>query len=298
MSENTNSCCDSNGCGETSEKSDESRAPQTALTAPSDKDSSVEYKPDRSCPSLSNEETNEAMNDLHQTDYVKKYPQAERAFADPSISGQTYQLVSFVPSKGATPDKDGIYGMIKCRGAYPSEEEANDRAEFLIRNVDSYHKIFTAWVGKPFPATNSSTYSADTNAVDIKKKATEVISQDIREKKREEQKEIEEIKERERKLVEESQQEERDPFEFYIECRVKKAQLTWTYLETLKKMDEMKESILKVRQQIKDADTEHPDYINQYREKYMEARKEAGIPDTDASFIQYLGEDRNDELGF
>ena len=63
-------------------------------------------------------------------------------------------------------------------------------------------------------------------------------------------------------------------------------------------MAEMKESILKVRQQIKDSDTENPDYINQYREKYMEARKEAGIPDTDASFIQYLGEDRDDELGF
>ena len=41
---------------------------------------------------------------------------------------------------------------------------------------------------------NSSTYSADTNAVDVKKKATEIISQDIREKKREEQKEIDQMK--------------------------------------------------------------------------------------------------------
>tara|TARA_B100000073_G_C23739337_1_gene573231 strand:+ start:2666 stop:3550 length:885 start_codon:yes stop_codon:yes gene_type:complete len=294
MSDNTENSC----CSDSQTKCEESRAPQTALTSPSDKDTENKYEPDRTTPSLSNEETVEAMKELSVTDYVEKYPKTERAFADPSIPGQTYQLVSFVPSSGATPDDDGVYGMIKCRGAYQTQEEANDRAEFLIRNVDSYHKIFTAWVGKPFPATNDSKYSADTNAVDVRKKATEVISKDIREKKREEQKEIEEIKEREKKLVEESKQDERDPFEFYIECRVKKAQLTWTYLETLKKMEEMKESILKVREQIKEADAENADYIKQYREKYMEARKEAGIPDNDDSFIKYLGEDRDSELGF
>ena len=294
MSENTENSC----CSDSQTKCDESRTPQTALTSPSDKDPANKYQPDRTTPSLNNEQTDEAMKELSVNDFVEKYPKTERAFADPSIAGQTYQLVSFVPSSGATPDDDGVYGMIKSRGAYNTVEEANDRAEFLIRNVDSYHKIYTAWVGKPFPATNDSKYSADTNAVDVRKKATEVISKDIREKKREEQKEIEEIKEREKKLVEESKQDERDPFEFYIECRVKKAQLTWTYLETVKKMAEMKESILKVRGQIKDADGENPDYINKYREKYMEARKEAGIPDSDESFIQYLGEDRDTELGF
>jgi len=292
MSKPINTCSIDSCCA-----CDETRPSQTSLTAPADKETN-QYKPDRDTPSLNNDQTKEAMSSLFVTDFTDKYPKTERAFADPSIPGQTYQLVSFVPSQGATPDKDGVYGMIKTRGSYATPEEANDRAEFLIRNVDSYHKVFTAWVGKPFPATNSSDYSADTNAVDIRKKATEVVSKDIRERKREEQKEIEEIKDREKKLVEESQQEERDPFEFYIECRVKKAQLTWTYLETVKKLEQMKDSILKVRDQIKESDETNPDYITKYREKYMEARTEAGIPDTDDSFIQYLGEDKDEELGF
>ena len=46
--------------------------------------------------------------------------------------------------------------MIKVRGSYETEDEADARAETLIRTVDSYHKIFTAFVGKPFPATTSS----------------------------------------------------------------------------------------------------------------------------------------------
>ena len=63
-----------------------------------------------------------------------------------------------------------------------------------IRTVDSYHKIFTAFVGKPFPATTSSRFAADTNEIDIKKKVTEVISKDIKRQRLEEKKEIEEIK--------------------------------------------------------------------------------------------------------
>ena len=97
--------------------------------------------------------------------------QTETYFCDPSIFNQQIGLVSFVPSKGATPDKDGFYGMMKIRGNYVNEEEANIKAEDLIRNVDSYHEIFHCKVGKPFPITNSTNFSEEIKEIDIKKKS-------------------------------------------------------------------------------------------------------------------------------
>ena len=268
---------------------------QTSLTAPNDRTSntfSIHEKVD-----LTHEQTKAAVADLVDKGIVRNYPATERTFADPSIPGQKLCLVSFVPSVDAKPDKDGIYGMIKVRGNYETEEEADDRAELLIRTVDSYHKIFTAFVGKPFPATTSSRWSADTNEIDIKKKVTEVISKDIKRQRMEEKKEIEDIKEREKKLMEDVEK-DFDPYDRYIELRVKKAQLVWTYLETQKKMDEMRDSIIKTREEIGELDEEHPSFLGTYRDKYMDARREAGLKDDDASFLSYLGDEDEKELSF
>jgi hypothetical protein len=272
-----------------------SGVPQTSLTAPNDRSSNtfrIAEKVD-----LTPEETRNATQDLVSKDIIRTYPSSERTFADPTIAGQKLCLVSFVPSVDAVPDKDGVYGMIKVRGSYDTEEEADDRAELLIRTVDSYHKIFTAFVGKPFPATTSSKWSADTNEIDIKKKVTEVISKDIKRQRMEEKKEIDDIKEREKKLMEDVEK-DFDPYERYIELRVKKAQLVWTYLETQKKMEEMKESIIKTREEIAELDEEEPSFFSTYREKYMSARRDAGLKDDDASFLSYLGDEDEKDLAF
>jgi len=271
------------------------KPPQTSLTAPNDRSSNTFRISEKV--NLTTDESRDAVQDLLVKDIVRNYPATERTFADPSIPGQKLCLVSFIPSVDAVPDKDGVYGMMKVRGCYDNEEEADDRAELLIRTVDSYHKIFTAFVGKPFPATTSSKWSADMNEIDIKKKVTEVISKDIKRQRMEEKKEIEDIKDREKKLMEDVEK-DFDPYERYIELRVKKAQLVWTYLETQKKMVEMKESIVKTREEIAELDAEEPSFFSTYREKYMLARRDAGLKDDDASFLSYLGDDDEKEIEF
>ena len=156
---------------------------------------------------------------------------------------QVFALHSFIPSKGASPDEDGIFGMIKFRGSFATEREAAEQAESLIGNVDSYHKIYHSFVGRPFPITISSDFSAETTEVDLNKKTAKVISEDIKDQKEKDKREIKEIKEREKNLLEESEK-DIDPFDNYVTLRVKKAQLIWTYLETQKKMVQMKESIM------------------------------------------------------
>ncbi len=93
--------------------------------------------------------------------------QVEKYYADPNQFGQNIAIVSFIPSSGAKPDKDNIYGMMKVRGVYATEEEANERAEFIIRNVDSYHEIFHCKVGRPFPITDSNEFANTVKSIDI-----------------------------------------------------------------------------------------------------------------------------------
>ena len=273
---------------------------ESSLTTPQDRDLTNKWKPQQHEPPLSTEETDAAMKVLNVTDFTDRFRNVERAYADPQIPLQTIGLISFYPAKGATPNENGVFGFAKIRGNYASEMEASQRAEFLIRNVDSYHSIFHTYVGRPFPITTSSKYSAETVEIDIKKEATKAISSSIKDKKDEELKTIREIKEKEEKLLAESKKEEVDPYEEYITQRVKLAQLQWTYLEHQRKMAEVKEIVIKTREVVKQMDIDYPEYKDSYYEKYMNARKEAGIKedasDTQANFIKFMVEDA--ELDF
>jgi hypothetical protein len=247
-------------------------------------------------PVLTREQTEEAKKDLIKTDFVKKYPAVERRFADPPIHDQNIGLVSFVPAKGASPNEKGIYGFVKLRGNYNSERDALEASERIIREHDSYHKIFMARVGRPFPLTTSSEYSANISEVDLKKDMNESISADVKSKKEKDEKEIREIQEREKELLKDVKRDETDPelkHDEYITLRVKKAQLSWAWLENTKKLEEVKASIVKTRNEIDELDRTHPEFKESYFNKYMEARSKAGLSvDQHAdNFIKFMGED-------
>ena len=97
-----------------------------------------------------------------------------------------------------------------------------------------------------------------------------------------------EIKDREEKLLQESKKEEIDTYDDYITQRVKLAQLSFTYLEHQKKMAEVKDIIIKTRKVVKELDDEFPDYQNSYYDKYMQARKDAGLKESkmEKSFLK------------
>ena len=268
---------------------------QSSLTSPADKVTGATNSFNLGG-TLTEQEVKEAVKELHITTYTDKFPKFEKFYADPPMANQTYALVSFMPSQGATPDKDGVYGMLKVRGTYASEEEAMLRAEWLIRTTDSYHSIFNTYVGRPFPLSNGKKFVTDTTEVDIKKKVVEETSVDVRKKRDEERQAMTEIQEREKELMADVEKTEDDPYDVYTELMVKKAQLSWTYHQTLGKMEEMKKNIIKAREEIVKLNSQNDDYHRQYMDRYMEARKKAGLPNTDESFIKYMAEDL--DLGF
>jgi len=227
------------------------------------------------------------------------FPQIDRHYADPSIMNQKICLVSFIPSKNARPDEDNIYGMMKVRGVFATEEEANERAEMLIRNHDSYHEIYHAFVGRPFPVTNVDGYERELQTIDIRKKTVRLISEDIMNKKKTEETEVREMQEREQKLLDQSKRAKEelpeDPYEIYITNQVKRAQLIWTYRETMQKCKQMKDLVETTNREIAEAEIHNPEYLEQYREKYRKARLDAGLTDKaddEESFIKFLGVDQ------
>ena len=273
----------------------ETNSKESSLTTPEDRDLNNKWKPDLKTRILNEEEIEVAMTELNNTDFVNKFPKVDRTYADPVVNLQKYGLLSFVPAKGAKPNDNGVFGFAKLRGNFDSEMECNQRAEYLIRNVDSYHQIYHVYVGRPFPITSSSKYSAEVSEVDIRKEMSKTISENVKSKRDEEQQVMKEIKDREDKLIEESKLEEVDPYDEYITLKVKKAQLSWTYLEHDKKMKEIKDIIIKTRSQLTDMDEKYPEYQKTYFEKYMKAREDAGLKeskqDVEANFVKYLVED-------
>jgi hypothetical protein len=248
------------------------------------------------------QEADAAVAALVDLSFTTKFRKFERAYVDPEIGSQRFGLVSFVPSKGATPDKDGVYGMAKLRGNYGTEVEAAVQAARLIKETDSYHKIFTAYVGRPFPITNDEKYCKETEEVDIQNKTKDIISEDVKEKRQQQKKDMEDVKAREKRLIDQQKNPdyEEEPFEKYMMLNTKKAQLAFTYEETMQKMEKVKKSIIAAREEILKMEEENPGFKDELFENFKAARAQSGIT-TDSetmrtTFVKYLCQDI--DLGF
>lgn len=271
----------------------------TSLTAPWDK-KDVQIEQDSRSSTFTDEQFNSAKQTLYHTDFVEKFPRVDRLYADPIYNNQVYSLHSFIPSKGATPDEHGVFGFMKFRGTFQNLEEANDRAEFIIRNVDSYHSIQTGYVGRPFPVcVDTDKFVKEKHEVDIRKQAIDTVSKDIKQKRLEEKKEMEEIKEREKNLLATTGDDyEPEPLEKYTTLQVKKANLVFTYVQTQQKLKEIQNHIKNAYKEIREMDAQSSEYRQQYFDNYKQARKQAGLPEKEAeeNFMKYMCEDA--ELDF
>lgn len=243
---------------------------------------------------LTHAETCAAVDALYDPTYVKRFPAVERKFADEPIPLQIFGLVSFVPAQGASANSKGVFGMMKLRGNFATLGEAELHAQTLIRKTDSYHKIYTTHVGRPFPITVSSEFSKDIDEVQLNKEVVETYSADVKAKREKEKKDMEEIQEREQRLLRgEHKEEMEDPKEYYTMIQNKRAQLIWTYKSTEEKMAEMRKAIINTRTEIAEMDEKDPDLRNGYFKRYMDARRASHLSNEEHAnnWIKFLAED-------
>src|SRR5690606_2448601 len=176
----------------------------SSLTAPWDRTEEEQvYKPKQIV--LTEDQVSNALSELYTKDFTNKFPRVDRFYADPVLNSQVYCLHSFVPSKGAKPDERGVYGFVKFRGSFATQQEADERAEFLVRNVDSFNDVYTSYCGRPFPLTHNKAFVKETSEIDVKKQISDIVSQDIKTKVAEERRIKDDLKEKEKKLLDENE---------------------------------------------------------------------------------------------
>jgi hypothetical protein len=253
-------------------------------------------------PSLSNEETHNAVKALN------VYTKVVRARRDPPISNQTIALFSFTPAVGATPNQNGLYGIAKVRGVWDSEETANDFAETLIQTSDSANPILHVQVGHDFPLVQDNTLLV--KETELVKVVQDELKESERAETKKQRKETKNIKEREKKLLDHHNQVmnddvQEDDLDVYIQAHTKRAQLLWTYKDTIRRIrEEICPAVQKAKQDVEALDKKFPEFRTQYYERYMDARREVGIKDDlvfgekgAVGWMKYLLEDEDvDEM--
>lgn len=240
---------------------------------------------------LSREESKEAHNVLTHPRFCDlTFPRTRKQRADPDVHNQRIALVSFIPSSGATPDKDGCFGVAKIRGSFASVEEADEHAQNLVRNYDSYSAIDFVPVGRDFPIMlDNSSYVSETREVDLRNLLDRTTKEFVEKKRQEEKKEIEEIQERQKKLSEApSNPENPDDIDYYIQLRVKKATSLMRQEEASKVMAQCKKINEKTNSLLSDIEEKHPEFAEQYLARYENALKESGIDTTQNPLIKYM----------
>lgn len=225
-----------------------------------------------------------------------KFPRERRLRTDPDINGQTYGIISFMPSPTALPDKQGCYGVIKLRGNFSSVQDAEGYGKFLLRKHDSYADYDLVRVGQEFPLMiDNSAYTEENCEVNIKAIVDDISLSYIKKKKAEERAQREEVEDRHRKLVSKtsSQDEEEsiDDLEYYTTLRAKKAHCQWVIDENRKKISEAREALVSAMKEIASLDEKHPEYQTQFKRQYEKGLESVGTKMDENPLLAYMKKD-------
>ncbi|ABF82086.1 hypothetical protein MIV056L [Invertebrate iridescent virus 3] len=232
-------------------------------------------------PPLTDRQLEEAFSQL----YLGDWAYVDRKYDDPVIPGQNFALFSFLPTVGAQPDADGVYGFLKIRGTFDRAEQAEDKARELIQYFTA-NTIKACKVGTPVPVAISQ---PSTEAIEIPPPKNGPFETDgptdlkyqqlIQAQSMDEQKQIQEIYQNVEKLKEDVTKNpaNKEPMQVYLELLQKMATCAWTYSQAQKTKDDMKSIILSDRLKLEEMDQKYPHLQNEYRKVYDEKNQQLGL---------------------
>lgn len=206
------------------------------------------------------------------------YRQRETVYADPPYKNQAFCLFSWVPSEHARPDENGVYGMMKFRGAFDNEEDMNTRAEFLVNHCDSFHRIYHAPIGRPLPITLNEEYVRDIKFAKQSASDDDVIHTSIKKDQENEANVQKELHARMKIIKEEENTAPAlDPLDEYIQNKVKIAFNMAAIDNFMRQVEKAKQVIKTAHECIQTSDVDHPSFCTQFIDKYNETRSSVGI---------------------
>lgn len=231
---------------------------------------------DSSYPPLQNQELTSAVNDL-----TSCYPKVLRSDDDPKVTEQNYGLTSCMFFDTPKTMKDGsvVYGFMKNRGNFATEESAKRTATDLVRNVDSVNTIKIGLVGRWLPICNGNADSAAVEEVYASSDPHLEHLEKQKTKKKEEAEIIKEIKQREEELKKEDIYDNEWGAPYYVMKRVTERKLCETIRDLTKKIDEYRKSVRDTREKLATIEHHFPNHKRVWLNIYNAELRKAGIPD-------------------
>jgi hypothetical protein len=246
---------------------------------------------DQSRTPLSDSETKDATRVLVNLSYTNlSFPKTQRVRNDPPVNGQNIAVIVFNPSKNAVPDADGCFGVLKVRGCFLDEKSAEDHAESLVRNVDSYNENLLVYVGRDAPiCADFDKFCTSTKEVDVRQKLDTIAQDKIRSERTKEKEEMKQIQERHRELLTDTKSAPKfDDLEFYTTLRQKKGQCRMMIDETQKTLESTQKTLEKTMKEIADLDEKFPEYATQFEAQYKKALDAIGGNAAGNKLIEYM----------
>lgn len=220
---------------------------------------------------LTDEQTDAAFKEL-----VVRFPKVERLPVDPPVAGQNYGLFSF---KFLPKPVNGVYGFLKFRGAFATQQEWESHAKNIIRTVDSKHHLWPYQQGRWMPITTNEEFAQETLEVSQQEELSNIYNQRETDEQKQQAAKVREIKSRERKLMEEARRKELDKstLDYYAQ-QVMKVQQLESWLEQMRKRKrDMLKALQAGNEEIKRIDGEHPEYADQVDEKIKQIKRDVGL---------------------
>lgn len=240
---------------------------------------------------LNDDQVDKAKDELLRKDFINlEYPRTMKLGVDPPINSQVYGLYSFIPAKGAKPDLQGSFGVIKLRGCYPTVEEAERWADHIIRSIDTYAVIDMTWVGKPAPVMlNNEIYRGSTAEVDVRRVMDDTQRAELKAKREADLREQESIQRRHKELIADvSDEKQPDDAETYTMMCVKRANALFAKENALKQLKEYDVLIEKMTKQLAEMDKQNPSLKEGVMKRYTDALASTGIRPENAPLIKYM----------
>jgi len=251
---------------------------------------------------LTNKQMRVAEKELLNNNFTQlRFPRERKFRVDPAINGQTFCVTSFFPSAGATPDKDGCYGVMKVRGSFSTQHEAEQWAKMLMRKHDTLAEFDITYVGRDFPLMkNNECYSKETTEVNLQATMDDITLGWYKSKRNEEKRDRDSVEQRHQKLIGKKSSQEpdyeedlMDDLEKYTQLRTKIAYAKLRVEESNKHKSEAEKALEKFNEELEAADAQNPTFRHQFLAKYEEGLAKIGVDKSKNTYIQYMKDEKD-----
>ena len=212
---------------------------------------------------------------------ILTYPQVVRSQLDPTIAGQLNGNLSFMLFDKPKVTKMGkpIYGFVKMRGNWNDPATAKREAIKIVKETDSKFPVKIVQVGTWIPITEDETFVKDMVDVKASDQQPQLRDESIKKKEEDARDKMRQIKDREEQLRKDGDiYDNPESLGYYTMKRVTEMKVV-EMIDTLeKRLADLKEKIVIVRDDLCDLDAKYPEYAEQWVARYDEERAKSGIP--------------------